>query len=268
MFDPDAFGAAMGELIRERVEPLQKKIEQLERQLAERPDVEALVRAAVAAIPAPVNGKDADMDAVRAFIAEQVQALPAPKDGESVTLEDVAPLIASEVEKAVAAMPKPKDGENGKSVTVDDVAGVLEVAVSKWALEFERRAQDVLQKAIDKMPVPKNGKDGRDGVGFDDLEVEYDGIKTVTFKMRRGEVVKEFDLTLPVVVDCGIFKEGQTYQPGDGVTWGGSYWIAQKETSAKPDSPDSGFRLAVKRGRDGKDGRDGIDKTAPVKVKD
>jgi hypothetical protein len=161
-------------------------------------------------------------------------------------------------------------GLDGKSITAEDVAPVLESAVAKWALEFERRAQDALQKAIDKIPVPKDGKDGkdgRDGVGFDDLQVELDGQKTVIFKLQRGDIVKEFGLTLPMIIDCGIYKEDRSYAAGDGVTWGGSFWIAQKETSAKPDSPDSGWRLAVKRGRDGKDGRDGIDKTAPVSVK-
>jgi hypothetical protein len=54
-----------------------------------------------------------------------------------------------------------------------------------------------------------------------------------------------------VVIDRGVWREGQEYKAGDGVTWAGSYWIAQKDTSAKPDSGD-GFRLAVKRGRDGK----------------
>ncbi|HEY1182196.1 MAG TPA: hypothetical protein VGE56_07835, partial [Rhodocyclaceae bacterium] len=163
----------------------------------------------------------------------------------------------------VAKMPRPADG---KSITAEDVAPVLEAQIAKWALEFERRAYDTLQKAIDKMPMPKDGKDGRDGVGFDDLEVEFDGAKTVTFKLVRGDVTKQFDLTMPVVVDCGVFKEGHVYTPGDAVTWGGSYWIAQKETGAKPDSAESGWRLAVKKGRDGKDGRNGIDKTAPVNL--
>lgn len=163
-----------------------------------------------------------------------------------------------------------RDGTDGKSVTPEDLAPMLEGLIAKWALEFERRAQDTLQKAVDRLPVPKDGrdgvdgKDGRDGVGFDDLAVEFDGEKTVTFKLERGEVSKEFSLVLPVVVDRGIFSEGKAYTAGDAVTWGGSFWVAQKDTSAKPDTPDSGWRLAVKKGRDGKDGRNGIDKTAGV----
>lgn len=302
MFDPDAFGAAMGDLIREAVQPLHEKIEDLEKQLAERPDVAAEVRAAVQALPLPVNGKDADMDEVRAFIAEQVAAIPTPENGKSVTAEDVAPLIAAEVAKlppaepgksitvddvapmlekavqsmrdsaekavsdAIATIPVVKDGEPGKSVTVEDVEPVLKVAVASWALEFERRAQDTIQRALDKIVQPKDGEPGRDGLGFDDLAVEYDGEKTITLKMQRGDVVKEANIVMPINIDRGIFKEGQSYTPGDSVTWGGSYWIAQRDTGAKPDSPDSGWRLAVKKGRDGKNGRNGIDKTSGVKL--
>lgn len=301
MFDPEAFGAAMGDLIREAVEPLHRQISELQSQIKAAPDIEALVVAEVerrvAAIPVPTNGKDADMLQVEAALeralesfkeagAAAIQALPVPKDGEngaSVTIDDVRPILDAEVkamtesaaqqlDAAIKALPVPKDGEPGKdgtSVTLDDVSGVLEVAVSKWALEFERRAQDTIQKAIDKIPAPKdgtNGKDGRDGLGFDDLEVEYDGERTITLKMQKGDVIKEANITLPVVLDRQIFKEGKSYQAGDGVTWGGSYWIAQKDTSAKPDTEDSGWRLAVKRGRDGKDGRNGIDMTGPVKL--
>jgi hypothetical protein len=59
----------------------------------------------------------------------------------------------------------------------------------------------------------------------------------------------------PALVDRGVWKEGETYEAGSAVSFGGSLWLAQRSTSAKPDSPDSGFRLAVKKGRDGKDAK-------------
>lgn len=99
----------------------------------------------------------------------------------------------------------------------------------------------------------QDGKDGADGLGFDDLEVVHDGLRTFTFRFAKGEKVKEFPFTLPVVLDCGVFKAGETYAAGDGVTWGGSFWIAQKDTTDKPGEGD-GWRLSVKKGRDGKDG--------------
>lgn len=173
-----------------------------------------------------------------------------------------------------------RDGIDGKSFTIEQADALLSEKMARWELDFERRATAALEKAIDRIPAPKDGKDGRDGkdgangldgrdgVGFDDLSVEFDGAKTVTFQLKRGDVCKEFNLTLPIIMDRGTYKEGESYTPGDGVTWAGSYWIAQKETTAKPDTPDSGFRLAVKKGRDGRDGRNGIDKTAPVKLED
>lgn len=101
--------------------------------------------------------------------------------------------------------------------------------------------------------VGEDGDPGKDGLGFDDLDVSYDGEKTVTLKFTQGERVKEFAFTMPVVIDRGVYRDGSEYKAGDGVTWGGSFWIAQKDTSAKPDAGDD-WRLSVKRGRDGKNG--------------
>lgn len=100
------------------------------------------------------------------------------------------------------------------------------------------------------------GKDGRDGMGPDDLSMELleDG-RTVRMAFTKGETEFAFNIPFPVVLDRGVFAEGKDYEEGDAVTWGGSLWIAQRSTSQKPDSADSGWRLAVKRGRDGKDAR-------------
>ncbi len=101
------------------------------------------------------------------------------------------------------------------------------------------------------------GKDGDDGATFtvDDFDIEqYPDGRTFKFMFTRGDVCHSFEFAFPVVLDRGVWKEGD-YENGDAVSWGGSLWIAQRDTSDKPDSPDSGWRLAVKRGRDGKDAR-------------
>ncbi len=68
--------------------------------------------------------------------------------------------------------------------------------------------------------------------------------------------MKEWHFTIPAVIDRGIYKAGLTYAKGDGCTFGGGFWIAQVEITAKPaEGPD--WRLAVRRGRDGKDGAAG-----------
>src|SRR3546814_12982050 len=73
------------------------------------------------------DGEDADPEPVAALVAEQVEkavaAIPVPKDGEpgrdgidgkDADPETVAALVAEQVEKAVAAIAAPKDGERGR----------------------------------------------------------------------------------------------------------------------------------------------------------
>jgi integrin beta 3 len=63
--------------------------------------------------------------------------------------------------------------------------------------------------------------------------------------------VKAFTLKWPTMIYRGVFKDGEQYEAGDAVTWGGHVWIAERATGAKPDQPDQGWRLAVKRGARG-----------------
>lgn len=97
------------------------------------------------------------------------------------------------------------------------------------------------------------GPQGEHGMGFDDLTIDYDGERGFTFKLMRGEQIKTFDFTLPIVLDRGVYRDDNTYVKGDGVSSGGSFWIAQRDDNLdKPGLPDSGWRLAVKKGRDGR----------------
>ncbi|EKF39928.1 collagen triple helix repeat-containing protein [Nitratireductor indicus C115] len=137
-----------------------------------------------------------------------------------------------------------------KNYVRDAIAPVL---VRLDAIEKRQPEKGERGEKGDKGEPGQDGVDGADGIGFDDLEVVHDGLRTFTFRFAKGEKMKEFPFTLPVVLDRGVFKAGDTYSAGDGVTWGGSFWIAQKDTADKPGDGD-GWRLAVKKGRDGKDG--------------
>ena len=83
--------------------------------------------------------------------------------------------------------------------------------------------------------------------------VRLDDDRTIELSFRRGEDVKAFTLKWPTMIYRGVFKEGTAYVAGDGVTFGGSLWIAQGETKDKPGTSDA-WRLSVKKGRDGRDG--------------
>jgi hypothetical protein len=101
-----------------------------------------------------------------------------------------------------------------------------------------------------------SGQDGIDGLGFDDLRLEYDGERGLCLVFERGEEVREHQFRIPALIDRGVWKAGQ-FETGDVVSQGGSLWIAQRATDKQPGHDNSDWRLSVKRGRDGKDGKPG-----------
>jgi hypothetical protein len=232
-----------------------------------------------------VDGKGLTPEDVRPLVEEAFKAVPIPKDGKdgrdgvdgkdgsdgkSVTQDEVLTLV----ETAVKGVPVPKDGRDGidgkdgragadgkngvdgKSVTVDDFLPLFESALAKAMLEHERRATDLIQRCIDRIEKPKDGKDGRDGFSLKHFSTRMeDDERTLVLLFDDGENKAEERITLSHAIHRGVWREG-TYKKGDSVTYGGSTWIATRETSTKPELDDS-WRLSVKRGRDGKDGAKG-----------
>ena len=194
MFDPELFGQAMGEAINKAVAPLHAKIADLERQLAERPDVPALVSAevskAVAAIPAAKDGKSITVDDVRPILDEAIKQLR--KDADEAIAEPLklAESVRDALSKAVGELRQPEDG---KSVTLADVQPVIAEAVKAIRDEAMERV-DLAVKAI---PVPKDGRDGvdgkdgapgekgADGAGIADLLTDREGALIATFSDGR-----------------------------------------------------------------------------------
>ncbi len=252
------------------------------------PLVKTLVADAVAALPVPKDGapgESVDLVALTenldTLVAKHVAQIPRPVDGQGVTVEDVAPLIASEVQKAVAALPVPKDGKDGKdgvglTGAFQSREGTLIITLSDGTTKdvglVVGRDVDMVEvtrqirEAIAAIPVPK---DGRDGVGFDDLEMVEDDRGRPILRFVRGEWTREFRVDGTY---CGIWKDGEAYLKGDRVTWGGSLFIARQDTTDKPETTPA-WQLAVKHGKtgnpgpvgekglDGRHGRDGKDLT-------
>lgn len=101
----------------------------------------------------------------------------------------------------------------------------------------------------------KDGKDGAPGMGFDDMEAEFDGDRTLTLRwMKDGRTIeRSFHLAVPLY--RGTWKEGQTYETGDITTYSGGMWVCRQPTEAKPgdgDETKTGWRLATKAPRNGK----------------
>jgi hypothetical protein len=253
MLDTKAIAEATARVVKEALRPLSDRIEAIERRLD--------------ALPAPKDGKDADpretAAVVRQEIDEELKALREAID--AIPPPPEIPDIPAMVKEAVEALPKPKDGKDGAKGDPGEpgepgpagkdgvgLAGALIDRDGGLVVTLTDGSTRELGPVVGKDGAP--GADGRDGLGFEEMSEELaDDGRTIIRRYVRGDVVKEFRHTFSVVLDRGVFKTGETYRAGDGVTWAGSYWIAQEDTSEKPDGG-KGWRLAVKRGRDGKDG--------------
>lgn len=273
MLDVEALSEMMASIISEEVEkavvPLNARIAELEARPvgSQMDDIKGVVEIMISDAFV-VRSASSDPEQMASLVAEQVEravaAIPAPQDGKSVGVEDVAPLIAAEMAKAVAQIPVPKDGVDGNDgrdgSNGKDGRGVKDLLIDRdghLVATMDDGEMKNLGPVIGKDGA--HGKDGHDGFGFEDMDVAVlDDDRTIELSFRRGDEVKAFTLKWPTVIDRGIWKEGHPYSRGDSVTWGGSSWIAQQdEPPGKPDTKDSGWRLAVKKGRDGKDSKNG-----------
>lgn len=194
---------------------------------------------------------------------------PRGAKGDSVGLAEVIQALQPQVKAFLDAVPMPEPPPI--DLVLAALTPSLEAVHARWALEWERRAADILQRAVDRQPKPADGKDGKDGRDALELsefaaELAEDG-RTVILSLGAGEQRKEARLHLPVMLDRGVFKEGAEYLQGDTVTWAGSLWIAQKDAPEGKPETSRDWRLAAKRGRDGKQGEAGRDLRDPKPVK-
>jgi hypothetical protein len=73
---------------------------------------------------------------------------------------------------------------------------------------------------------------------------------------KRDERIAELEARPAGLQYQGVWKRGASYAKHNGVSHQGSVWVARKDyPTAEPGEPNSGWILAVKRGRDGKNGQ-------------
>lgn len=271
MIDPVEFGKQMGVLVREAMAPLLQRIEVLEARQPERGEKGA----DGAEGPA---GKDAPLVEVSEVVAEllaapEIKTLVDLHVAEAVTThfqenpvhngKDAEPVSDEQISKHVASYlaenpPEPgKDGADGVGLAGAVINRSGELVVTKTNGESIVLGV-VIGKDGDK------GLDGKDGADFSDVELDYDGERSLIIRGRGGELVKR----LPIPIDRGYWREGMKSEKGDVVTQEGSAWIALKDTSAKPcrENADD-WRMMARKGRDGAPGPAGKEYRPPEPVK-
>jgi hypothetical protein len=228
------------------------------------PLVQAEVINAVSALPPPEKGepgRSVELSEVQELVTKAIEAIPKPQDGHSVTLEEIEPLVQSLIMKSVEALPRAKDGisvvdalvnRDGRLVQTFSDGSTKDVGVVVGRDYDSTEMARMIAEEVAKIPRPK---DGRDGTLENVKSVQLDE-RTWGWQFKDGTPVEGDPIVLDHPLDRGVWRPELIYVKGDGVSFGGSFFIAQRDDPGKPEVGD-GWRLAVKRGRDGKAGRDG-----------
>lgn len=283
-FDPVEFGKSVGDVIREVTAPLLKRIQELEsRQLVKGdpgadgkngqdgasvtvddvvPLIAEQVKAAVEAIPAPKNGADG-RDGTDGKDADPISV--AEVAAELLATDGLKALVDLHVAEAVAALPKPENGKDGaqgpqgepgdpgtKGDPGADGVGLAGAVIDRegaLTLTLTNGETKSLGVIVGKDGDP--GQNGKDGADFTDVEIDYDGERTLTIRGKGGEITKH----LPIPLDRGYYRDGMKSLQGDVVTHDGNAWIAVADNDCKPCLENKhAWRMLARKGRDGRDG--------------
>jgi len=229
----------------ERLTKLAKQVEEISNVAA--PDVESMVKAEIAKLPAPAAPELPD---IAAMVSEAVAAFPVPKDGKSVTVDDVTPVLQELVSSAVAEIPVPKDGKDFDPVML------------KQAVE------EAVSEAVAAIPVPQDGK----GVTVDDIQpMIQELVKKAVADLPAPKDGKDFDpATLKQAVELAVREAVDAIpvpQDGKSVTTEDVKPMIQELVSASiPELPDVKSLVneaiaalpAAEPGKDGENGRDAL----------
>lgn len=287
--DPDAVKAAIDAEVarvlatwdkpRDGIDGKSVDMAELSEQIAD-----AASKAVQALPPAPAgkDGKDGtsvSLDDVRTMLAEMVakavsevpvQKGEPGKDGENIDPE----FVRAELQKMVDAIPRPADGlrgekgedgrdgrdakgEPGRDALQIDILPAIDETRSYPRATYAHLRGGVVRSIRTTEPLADGDFEKAGWVVVIDGETAYDVTQadertfTVRREMLSGKVF-ERSFAIPAVVDREVYREGEAYKRGDGVTWGRHFWIARRDTTAKPEAGDD-WRLAVKSGRDGAD---------------
>jgi hypothetical protein len=240
--------------------------------------IDEQVNGAVAAFPRPADGHTPTVEEMAPIIEKAVsERLGAIKSVGSVMVSRSGELIATYTDGSIHAVGQ-VCGRDGKDVDLAELSEMVRKEVANIPAPKGKDGTSVhiseidaiIQKKFDNIQIPRDGrdgKDGRDGVdgkdgqdafGIDDFSMEYDGDRCLTLKFARGDLSKKETIKFPIAIYRGAYKDGQSYKANDMVSWAGSIWFATKDPAGHPrDHENSGWKLAVKAGRDGKDGEQG-----------
>lgn len=206
------------------------------------PDIKAMI---IESLPAPVEPEPVDEQAIVDKVLAGI-TLPEPPP---VELPDIGAMVDDAVSKAVAEMPQAKDGRDALEI---EILPEIDLAKNYPRGTFAKH-KGGLWRAYQTTTGMHGWECLVDGIAGHEIRQLDDRTFEAESVLSSGAKASH-TISVPVVLDQGTYKADQVYAKGDGVTWGGSFWIAQDDVPTTKPGEDAQWRLAVKRGRDGRHG--------------
>ncbi|EJH9584440.1 phage portal protein, partial [Escherichia coli] len=219
-----------------------------------RPMLEQMVKEAVSHIPVPRDGRDYDPEVLQKAVNDAVANIPQPADGKSITPDDVRPMLEQMVTEAVSHIPVPRDGrdydpdvlqkavldavsalpapQDGRDATALEILPAIDDQKSFPRGTYATH-QGGLWRAYEKTHGMRGWECLVDGVADIDVSMTGERLFSVVVRQSSGQRTEK-TFSLPVMLYRGVFRAGETYHPGDTVTWGGSLWHCNSMTGDKP----------------------------------
>lgn len=150
-----------------------------------------------------------------------------------------------------------KDGESGRdAISLDILPGIDETR------SYPPRTYAHHNGGIWVSRRKTEGLDGWEcvvqGIASVNYEQENERSAKMVIGLSTGET-RESVISYSTPLYRGVYNDATAYELGDCITYAGSIWIATESGPGRPESDRSGWRLAVKKGRDGKSGKNGVD---------
>lgn len=227
----------------------------------------------------PVERRLQEVERTAAGIAERAALTQSDVVKELVATDALAPLIDLMVAEAVAKHfeanpvqhgldgapgPQGEKGEDGK-----DGVGLADALIDRdGALVLTMT--DGRAKALGVV-VGRDGAagaDGRDGLSMADVTRTYDAeAHEVVERWAVAGEAKELRYPAGGIRAGGFWREGMKCLALQAITHDGALWIAKRVTTARPCLENSDdWQLAARKGRDGRDGKDGKPPPGPVSL--
>lgn len=220
--------------------------------VAGRVERESLLRieAAVSDVRRLEAERELRFDRLMRSVEEILAGVKNGEPGASVTLADVAPLVDQAVQSAITALPLPKAGDPGRDADMETVAKLVDEAVSR---------------AVESIPRPENGKDA-DPEAIAELvaaaisnlppaqpgkDADPDLIRQMVDEAVRAlPPAKQGDPGAPGMLPIVKEYTDEVHYAGSVVTHEGATYQASRDTGRPP--PHEDWRCIARAGSDGR----------------